>query len=1112
MWYAGNHKAKRCSNRRSIALLLLLLITTIMSAAALPMLTVDPTSPAAGFVPVASENGPIENNTGSERPLRQRLHVEQSARSGGLRRITQQREDARPPTERERRTDKRARCTHALIGQRCPIASHPTDVSRPPTERERRTDKRARCTTHALIGQRCPIANQPTDVSRASAERKRSTHKRVRFTIHDHSDGCEGQDRGDGTQRTADGGNEEAGHPQYDTRPPGKRGQRGQHRAERDADRSRSERLTLRVGFQNSHGRCARPAGVIAAHTFAADNDLDALFLTETWSYHYDMSMAGSRYEHVRGYENPRAAGRNKGGRLTGGLNALVRRDGAWRWTATPQYDSEHSQWFRARSTAANADGLHVNVYVASVYIPGSRTRNGGDNNDARENARQELTRSCAALRRITERDSSLNASTLLIGGDMNGRLSANGDTETNDAGMRIREFCATEGLEIANEHTCATGQFSFTGRRAPERTDGSTRPLYHTTPDFVLTDAHRDVMELKAFAIADDALGSDHKPLIAVLETIAACNAGTAAAATHPTERARRPTRRDDPQLIAALDSECKHWLLNAADTDTDTMVKSFTALLQRCARIATDPQHRDQRKPERRDAPSTIAAKARASIQHAARTLRNARRRNDTAAAEAASKLLLRLHATRRRAARAVKARQLQRDAETLRNVSRDPAALWQWLHRSTAITRRSVGRRTARGIHALTREDGTTTTDATEILEIVRHHFDTLSATPKPTMQQRTDRAALLAATETQRIGREREDSNNSVTSQLTPTQPDPITTRELVDCINTLKNNKAPGTDGTYPELLKMYSPQLVIAIKCLLNRVCADKRWPTEWGKGTIVPIPKAHGDRTRIDDHRGISLRTALSKLLEKVLNGRVMDDFEERDALHDSQYGFRPNRSTIDAALLLYETAMTVRQNAADERARNQRARNGQRTGDHPTRAVFAFLDVKKAYDHTQRDAIVAQLRAHGMQEPTAQLIESMLRPGQEQRTVTVNGQTSQPFAVDVGVPQGAVLSPLLYNTFIDSLPRALYADKRQFGLTIGGARIACLLYADDIVLIAKSRAEMQQMLDVCAKHARQWTYEFNPTKCKALAVGKKELARDRGKSWFTREQHTDC
>ena len=81
------------------------------------------------------------------------------------------------------------------------------------------------------------------------------------------------------------------------------------------------------------------------------------------------------------------------------------------------------------------------------------------------------------------------------------------------------------------------------------------------------------------------------------------------------------------------------------------------------------------------------------------------------------------------------------------------------------------------------------------------------------------------------------------------------------------------------------------------------------------------------------------------------------------------------------------------------------------------------------------------------------------------------------------VGLLQGSLLSPILFNVFIDNLPKL--HRRGHPGLIFAGKKINALLYADDIIPIASSALQLQMMLGTCEKHSLEGGYAFSPTKC---------------------------
>ena len=108
-------------------------------------------------------------------------------------------------------------------------------------------------------------------------------------------------------------------------------------------------------------------------------------------------------------------------------------------------------------------------------------------------------------------------------------------------------------------------------------------------------------------------------------------------------------------------------------------------------------------------------------------------------------------------------------------------------------------------------------------------------------------------------------------------------------------------------------------------------------------------------------------------------------------------------------------------------------------------------------------------------------QLVRSQLRS--VSRRIVVGGRLTEQFAVLLGLPQGAVLSPLLCCTlFIDGLIAEL--KKAGLGIVVLGERLPALLYADGILLLASNADELQAMLEVAARYASCWRFRFAANK----------------------------
>ena len=98
-----------------------------------------------------------------------------------------------------------------------------------------------------------------------------------------------------------------------------------------------------------------------------------------------------------------------------------------------------------------------------------------------------------------------------------------------------------------------------------------------------------------------------------------------------------------------------------------------------------------------------------------------------------------------------------------------------------------------------------------------------------------------------------------------------------------------------------------------------------------------------------------------------------------------------------------------------------------------------------------------------------------------------------SEFFNYDKRVRQGCILSPLLFNLYLNELPFILNNNAKDSILLPDGSHLHCLLYADDLLLISNSAEGLQQSLDRLSKCCQDWLLKINPTKTKVIVFQKK-------------------
>ena len=132
---------------------------------------------------------------------------------------------------------------------------------------------------------------------------------------------------------------------------------------------------------------------------------------------------------------------------------------------------------------------------------------------------------------------------------------------------------------------------------------------------------------------------------------------------------------------------------------------------------------------------------------------------------------------------------------------------------------------------------------------------------------------------------------------------------ITEQEINITIKQKKNKSAPGPDSIHNLALKNLSNEAVKYITKLVNSCYKLAYFPEKWRISHITNICKPGKPSTMTTSYRPISLLSSLGKILESVIQTRLHKHILEHNIIRDEQHGFMPTRGTTDAILSLVET-----------------------------------------------------------------------------------------------------------------------------------------------------------------------------------------------------------
>ena len=291
----------------------------------------------------------------------------------------------------------------------------------------------------------------------------------------------------------------------------------------------------------------------------------------------------------------------------------------------------------------------------------------------------------------------------------------------------------------------------------------------------------------------------------------------------------------------------------------------------------------------------------------------------------------------------------------------------------------------------------------------------------------------------------------DSNHLDMGHAKPGPPPLIGKDEVKKALKTMSDKKAGGISEVVTEMLKASGEIGLRLLSNLFNQIIKENKIPSDWEKSIIINLYKGKGDGVDRGNFRGLKLLEHAMKLFEKVIEQHIRRLID----IDEMQFGFMPGKGTIDAIFIARQIQERYRAKKKD--------------------LYFTFVDLEKAFDRVPRKVVDWALRKVGLDEWIIQLIMAMYKNARS--SVRINNKVGKDIPVNVGVHQGSVLSPLIFIVVLEALSREF-----RTGLPWE------MLYADDLVLIAESLEEMEQLYQKWKDSMERKGLRVNASKTKVL------------------------
>ena len=273
---------------------------------------------------------------------------------------------------------------------------------------------------------------------------------------------------------------------------------------------------------------------------------------------------------------------------------------------------------------------------------------------------------------------------------------------------------------------------------------------------------------------------------------------------------------------------------------------------------------------------------------------------------------------------------------------------------------------------------------------------------------------------------------------------------ITVEEVEAAIGKMKSGKVAGLCGINAEMLKAGDSVVVKWLHRIVNIAWATGEVPEDWKRAVIIPLHKK-GSKAMCSNYRGISLLSVPGKVYARIVDNRVKQKTE--GMILEVQGGFRKGRSCIDQIF-------TVRQLV-------------EKVLEKGKQMAVACVDLEKAYDTVRRDKLWQVSEEYGIHGRLLGAVRAFHK--KSEACVKIGDKMSRWFQITRGVRQGCVMSPWLFNVFMDKIVREAQ-ERFTEGVQLETTTVKLVLFADDVMMLAEKSEDMERNLTEMKKAMDNW------------------------------------
>ena len=303
-------------------------------------------------------------------------------------------------------------------------------------------------------------------------------------------------------------------------------------------------------------------------------------------------------------------------------------------------------------------------------------------------------------------------------------------------------------------------------------------------------------------------------------------------------------------------------------------------------------------------------------------------------------------------------------------------------------------------------------------------------------------------------TEALSKARHNYSHLVTNNVNSIVMNDATTEEIRLIILKLKTNNS--TNDIPTRLLKLAPKDFAVCLSIIFNKMISSGEYPNLLKIARITPVHK-NGKTSVMGNYRPISNLPTIDKIFEKLLYVRLESFFNKYNILSENQYGFMKNKDTKQAVLKVVNNILPgfIKKNYS----------------------ICVFADFSKAFDTVNHKLLLQKLYKYGIRGNAHNLLKSFL--SNRYQYVEINAHASEKLPIDIGVPQGSCLGPLLYNIYVKDVNNLL----SDYDVTLYADDLAIHVSSDSLSILAgRMNLILSRLYDWCNFN----NLTINPSKTK--------------------------